>query len=77
MSEKNRPFESTVLRASLSLVLASIATNMTLIPVFVILFFEKVLPEWVVGSFSVTWAFLSVFVGFKTFRWFYRYLRGL
>jgi membrane protein YdbS with pleckstrin-like domain len=77
MSEKNRPFESPFLRASLSFVVATIATNMTFIPVFAILFFEKVLPQWVLGSFIIVWASLAAFVGLKVFRWLYRYLGTL
>jgi len=77
MDEKSQPFKSTLFRASLSLVLASIAAQMTLIPFLALVYLATVLPEWEVASAFFIGIFSAIFAGYKSFRWFYRYLGSL
>jgi uncharacterized membrane protein len=77
MNDRTRPFESTVFRASISFVLATVAAKMTFIPFIALVYFEKVIPKWVQVSVLVVGVSLAVFVGFKSFRWLYRYFGSL
>jgi len=74
MNKKTRAFDSTVTRASVSFLMAIFAAKITFIPFIVLVFFEKVLPYWVAVSVLIVGISLSLFVGFKCFRWFYRKL---
>jgi hypothetical protein len=77
MNDKMRPLESPIGRACLSFFLATVAANMTCIPFIAVVYFEKVFPAWVLFSVLFVGIFLSVLVGFKCFRWFYRYFEKL
>jgi len=64
-------------RTSISLVLAAVAAQITFIPFAFFSYFGKLFPNWLQASSLIVGFSLALLVGYKCFKWIFRYFGGL
>lgn len=77
MNQKTRPFESTIFRGTFAFIPAAIATNMAFLPFAALVYLGAAIPEWLQIFVALAGVVIAIVVGFRCFRWFYRYFESV